>query len=169
MKTKFQNILIMIALTLVGFNSHAELYLVKEKCRIAEDRFSLSTDLKSLVENGISEHKYSSTLKMKGGKAMSLKPQSEIDQTPMSIGSSYTLINSAKDKKILITVRKGVEKTSFASSKDTACGPVMSVKEYSVKIRGLEKIPVMATMTCDQRSVFVSSKCDGAKKVAKGN
>lgn len=169
MKTNFQTILVMIVLTLVGFNSHAELYLVKEKCQITENRFSLSTNLKSMVENGISEHKYSSRLTIKGQKTIALKPQSEIDETPMSMGSSYTLVNAAKGKKILLTVRKGVEKSSFSSSKDTACGPVLSVKEYSVKIRGLEKAPVMATMTCDQRSVFVSSKCDSAKKLAKSN
>ena len=169
MKTKFQNILIMIVLTLTGFNSQAELYLVKEKCRIKDDRFSLSTNLKSTVENGISEHHYSSTLRIKGKKAISLKPQSEIDETPMSIGSSYTLVNPPQKSKIQLLVKKGVEKSSFSSLKDPACGPVLSIKEYSVKIRGVEKAPLMATMTCDQRSVFVSSKCDGAKRVAKSN
>ena len=169
MKTQFSSLVIIVLLSLIGLNSHAELYLVNEKCQIKGDKFSMSTSLKSLVEDGISEHSYSSVLRLNGQKAIALKPQSEIDQTPMSIGSSYTLVNESKKKKIHMLVRKGVEKSSFSSTKDVACGPVLSIKEYDVKIQGITKAPMTATMLCDQRSVFVSKKCEGSKSLAKRN
>lgn len=168
MRTNYDTILIMIVLTLIGASSHAELYLVKEKCRITDNRFSLTTNLKSVVENGISEHHYASSLKIKGQKTMSLKPESEVDETPMSLGSSYTLVNKGKNTKIRMSIQKGLEKSSYSAT-TSACDPVLSVKEYSVKIHGLQKMPMIATMTCDQRSVFVSKKCDNGKNVARRN
>jgi hypothetical protein len=169
--------LIIFVLIFTGLKSHAEVYRVDEKCQVTEKDFSLSTNLKSVVEDAISEHKYRSTLIL-NGQTIAMAPESEIDETPMSIGSTYSLIDKASadinkkkqlwgkpNTKIMLTVRKGIEKSSFSSTKDNACGPVSSVKEYDVRIRGLSPKVIMAKMVCNQRSVFVSTKCADESKV----
>ena len=154
-------IVVMTSVCLVDV-SRAEISVTEEKCKIKVKEFTLTTDLRSTVEDGISDQKYTSVLQREGEKRLWLKPESPMDAGAFNIGTKYTLVGAKT--KLTLDIKKAKERSSFSGSEESACAPAMSVKEYDVEVKGLGTKARNVKMICDNRSVFVSSRCNKDEK-----